>query len=194
MAIQPLMIENARIMWRNFSGAEGRFNKEGERFFTLFLNHEDAPELAKLGWPVKYLKPREGFEDEPLQPFMRVKVKFSKNPKARPPKLVMITGNNKTELPEELAGILDYVAIEKVDLIVRAFEGTFQATGQDFVSVYLNSIYITVLQDALEVKYQDYSEISLEEAQGGQKAIEQGDTFEDLGEWPSERQAIEAGR
>jgi hypothetical protein len=194
---KTLMIENGRIMWRNFSGAAGRFNAEGERFFTLFLNHDDAPLLEQDGWPVKYLKPREG-EDELPQPFLRVKVKFSNNPKARPPVLVMITGNNKTQLPEEMAAVLDYVDIEKADLLIRQFAGNFN--GKDFVSVYLNSIYVTIRQDALELKYADYDEVSLEEATGGgQKALEGSDhstpfsDFEDLGEKREQLALTEAG-
>lgn len=193
-----LMIENGRIMWRNFSGAAGRFNQEGERFFTLFLNHDDAPALEADGWPVKYLKPREG-EDELPQPFLRVKIKFSTNPKAKPTLLVMITGKNKTQLPPEMAAVLDYVDIEKADLSIRKWAGNFN--GNDFVSVYLNSIYVTIRQDALEIKYADYDEVSLEEATGGeQRSLEAGSDhttpfsdFEDLGEKREQRALTEAG-
>lgn len=187
MTVQNLTLEDVKIIFRNFSGAEGKFNAAGNRNFSLLIPNEEAPRLEELGWKVKYLKPRE--EGEEPQAFLPVVIKFSKNPKARPPKVVMITGNNKTTLPEEMVDVIDYVDIEKVDVIIRAYEGDYM--GQPFVKPYLVAAYITIRQDELEIKYEDYNEVGYMEQQAIESAGSHND-FEDLGE-KREQLAIDAG-
>ena len=62
---ENIVIDNARIGFRNFSGKEGQYNPAGNRNFVVFL--DDPKFVAKLeaeGWNVRYLKPRDS-DDEP---------------------------------------------------------------------------------------------------------------------------------
>lgn len=49
MANEKVLIEGARLGFRNFQGREGRYNAEGERSFSLFLTEEQAEDLAGRG-------------------------------------------------------------------------------------------------------------------------------------------------
>ncbi len=56
-------IEDARLIFRNFTGKEGQYNNEGARNFSVILTDDVAVEMLRDGWNVKYLEPRE--EGEP---------------------------------------------------------------------------------------------------------------------------------
>ena len=158
MADGQLMIENAKIIFRNFAGKEGMYNAEGDRNFCVLLDDDMADKLVRDGWNVKTLKAREA-EDTP-QPYLQISVKYRgrSGNTVRPPAIVMITSKGRTPLSEEECEILDWVDIANVDLIVRSFE--WAVNGKTGIKAYLKSIYITIQEDALALKYADVPEIA----------------------------------
>lgn len=168
-------LEDVKIMWRNFEGREGKFNAKGDRNFVIFLDPEKAAELHAKGWTVKELAAREE-GDEP-QATLKVKVKYSE--RARPPRVVMVTSRGRTNLTEDMLVVLDWADFAKVDVMIRPF--TWEVGGKTGVSAYLQSIYVTIREDELELKYADVPEL-----ESGQAALTSGatpgDEFEDLGE------------
>jgi hypothetical protein len=189
---QNITLENVNIVFRNFSGAEGPFNKAGERNFGLLIDADSAEAMERDGWNIKYLKPREE-GDEP-QAWLKIKVNFN----GRPPRVVLITENgqgekSKTPLDESMVSILDWAPIETVDLIINPYEWT--VSGNTGITAYLQSIFVTMAQDDLEKKYANVPET-------GQKAITAGHEdhsnpfngeLEDMGERSGELREIEAG-
>jgi hypothetical protein len=143
--IPSVTIEGARIIFRNFSGSEGRFNAKGKRNFNVLLDDEIAAALIEDGWNVKHLRPRE--EDEEPQARLEVAVSFT----GRPIRIVMITSRGKTALDESTVGILDWAQITKADLIIRPYQ--WEVNGKTGVKAYLQSIFVTIYEDALELKY-----------------------------------------
>lgn len=143
--LEPIVLEGRRIVFRNFSGEEGKFNAAGKRNFNVLLEQEEAELMLKDGWNVKYLQPREE-GDEPI-PRLEVAVNFGR----RPPRIVLITSKGKTPLGEAEVSLLDWADIINVDLIVRPYQ--WEVNGKTGVKAYLNSIYVTIREDELELKY-----------------------------------------
>jgi len=144
--LNNVTIENARIGFNNFSGKEGKFNKAGDRNFSIFLEDDVARELERDGWNVKWLKPRN--EDDEPQAILQVKVMFGKVP----PTILLIGSKGRTQLNEDNVNILDWAEIKNVDVIIRPYEWT--VNGQNGVKAYLKKMYITLVEDELEKKYE----------------------------------------
>ena len=58
-----IVMENARLIFKNFSGEESKFNRKGNRNFCVVLDPEVADDLIKDGWNVRFLRPREDGEE-----------------------------------------------------------------------------------------------------------------------------------
>lgn len=142
-----VLMEGVRIIFRNFAGKEGQYNREGDRNFAVLLDETTAKAMDEDGWNVKMLKPRTEEEGEEPQAYLPVSVNF----RGRPPRIVQITSRGRTNLGESEVEILDWVDIINVDLIVRPYEWTVNSkTG---IKAYLQSLYITIEEDPLEAKY-----------------------------------------
>lgn len=139
------MIEDARLIFRNFSGKEGQYNIEGDRNFAVVLDDAAAKVMAKDGWNVRYLPSRE--EGEPDTPYISVKCNF----KNKPPRIVMITSTARTHLNEDSVSVLDWADIRTCDLIARAYH--WEVNGKSGLKAYLQSMFVTIEEDALERKY-----------------------------------------
>jgi hypothetical protein len=152
-----VVMENVRLVFRNFTGREGQFNAEGQRSFGVILPDDVAERMAADGWNVKTLKPREEDEDETETPWLPVKLGYGKG---RPPVIVLITDRGRTNLDESKVDMLDWVDIRQddqgrsmVDLIVRPYH--YNVRGDTGIAAYLQSLYITIDEDPLAAKYGD---------------------------------------
>ncbi len=148
---RTLLMEDARIMFRNFEGREGRYNREGDRNFCVLLDEETTEKLIEDNWNVKTLRPRD--PDDLPQPYIQVSVGY----KYKPPKVVLITSRGRTDIPEAQIALLDWVDIQTVDLIIRPYE--WEVSGKTGVKAYLKTLFITIREDELELKYADVREI-----------------------------------
>lgn len=151
-----LIMEDARIVFRNFAGAEGMYNREGDRNFCVLLEDDLAEDMRRDGWNIKRLKPREG--EEQGTAYIQVSVGF----KGRPPRMVMITSRGRIDLGEEECILLDWADIDKVDLIIRPYH--WNVNGRTGVKAYLKSIFVTIHEDYLELKYADVPVAQVESA------------------------------
>jgi hypothetical protein len=146
-----LTIEDARIIFRNFAGREGKYNREGDRNFCILLDAETAEQLDRDGWNVKALRSRE--EGDPDQPYLQVSVGF----KNRPPLIVLVTRRGRTTLGEDEIEVVDWIDIRSVDLIIRPYK--WEVSGKTGIKAYLKSLYVIVEEDELAIKYEDLEQL-----------------------------------
>ena len=131
-----LQIDEARIIYRNFSGAPSKFNREGDRNFAVVINDEEIKDaLIEEGWNVKIKAPREE-GDEPFM-YLPVKVKFNE----RGPKVYLKSGKATNRLDEESINCLDHVDIVSVDMDIRPYD--WEVQGKTGRTAYLQSIWVT---------------------------------------------------
>ena len=141
-----LQIDDARIIYRNFSGEPSKYNRAGDRNFAVIIPDSDlADKLASDGWNVKIKPPREEGDD----PFMylSVKVKFNE----RGPVVYLKTGKNMVKLDEESIDCLDHIDILGVDLDIRPYDWNVNdKTGR---TAYLQTICVTQDIDRFAARY-----------------------------------------
>lgn len=143
-----LQIDDARIIYRNFSGVGSKFNREGDRNFAVYIPDEDtAEELKERGWNVKIKPPRED-GDDPFM-FLPVKIKFND----RGPAVYLVTGNKKTPLNEKTVSCLDDIDILSVDLDIRPYD--WEVNDKTGRTAYLQSIWVTQEVDRFASRMMD---------------------------------------
>lgn len=161
-----LEINDARIIFRNFRGEGGRYNKEGDRNFALVIaggvldngrevRNLSAEEMADAlmsdrnrfgaGWNVKIKAPRE--EGDAPFIYLPVKVKFND----RGPKVYLKSGKNTIALSEDTIAMLDEIDISSVDMDIRPYDD--EINGNPFRSAYLQSIWVTQEIDRFAARF-----------------------------------------
>lgn len=147
--VENIIIENAHIIFRNFSGTGTKFNREGQRNFCVIIDDIDtANELKALGWGIKELRPRDEGE-EPTR-YLKVNVSYEYNP----PAIFLISGGKKTAIGEDSVGTLDHLEIKNIDLVIRPY--SWDVSGRQGIAGYLKSMYVTLAEDAFAAKYAEF--------------------------------------
>lgn len=145
--MERVVIENAKLIFRNFEGAVSQYNRDGNRSFGVLLDREVADKMIDDGWNVKELPEREEGDDP--QPWLQVKV----NTKNSIPVINLVTKKGITRLYEDTLKIIDSAEIEICDLIISPYE--WNVNGKSGVSAYLYQAYITIRETDLDSKYRE---------------------------------------
>lgn len=143
-----LQIDDARIVYRNFSGIPTKFNREGDRNFAVVIEtQEQADALIEEGWNVKIKPPREDGDDTFI--YLPVKIKFSD----RGPSVYLRSGKAIRKLDEDTVDILDNVDILSVDMDIRPYDWKVrEKTGR---AAYLQSINVVQKVDRFAEMYSE---------------------------------------
>lgn len=147
-----IAIENAKIGFKNFSGTEGAYNKEGDKNFVVFLDEDFAAKLSSDGLNIKYPKPRDTIDpdNDDRRPYLPVQIgaKF-------PPTIQLLThtGDKTTSrrLTYDEFGMMDFIAYSSVDLIINLSHWT--VNGESGIKAYLKSMYVNLEMDEFQIKY-----------------------------------------
>ena len=141
-----LQIDHCRIIFRNFSGEGTKYNREGDRNFSVIIpDEETANVLMNEGWNVRIKPARE--EGEAPRMHLPVKVKFNE----RGPKVYLVSGNKKHRLDEESIALLDTVDILDVELDIRPYD--WEVQGKTGRTAYLQAICVTQDVDRFDRRF-----------------------------------------
>lgn len=146
--MNDLEIEGACIIWRNFSGAQSKFNRQGNRNFSVVIDDEElANKLMEDGWTMKPLNPK----TEDAAPAWSLKTKVSDRAT-----IYLITESNhrKKVLDQEAYSAIDYMEIKNIDLVISPYY--WEMNGNTGVAAYLKRAYITIAEDSFTQRYSDY--------------------------------------
>ena len=147
MARENLIIENAKIIFKNFSGEATQYNRAGARNFCVIIDDKDqAAKLIEDGWNLKLMKPRD--PDETPDYYLQVTVSYTNVP----PQVYQVTSKSKVLLSEETIGGLDYADIDTVDLVINPYH--WEVNGKTGIKAYLGTGYFTIREDAFAAKYE----------------------------------------
>lgn len=131
-----LQIDGARIIYRNFSGEGSKYNREGDRNFSVLIDDQEiADALIEEGWNVRIRQPR----DEGDTPLMHLPVKIKFND--RGPNVYLKSGGNQIRLSEDDIGLIDDIDILDVELDIRPYD--WEVNGKTGRTAYLHSMRVT---------------------------------------------------
>ena len=144
--VGTIIIENTRLVFRNFAGKESTYNREGARNTCVIIPDRGvAQQMAEDGWNVKYLRDDE--EGNPGDPYIKVTLGYKGH---TPPRVVMVTSNGSTELFEDTVSILDSVDVLNVDVFLTPWIWDADTCA---IAAYVKSMYVTIEEDYLAQKY-----------------------------------------
>ena len=143
-----LQIENARITHRNFRGAGSKYNREGDRNFSVVIPNDDIKDiLMDGGWNVKIRPPKEA-DEEPFM-FLPVKIKFNN----RGPGVYVQSGDYIRKLNEDTIEILDEIDIQSADMDLRPYD--WDVNGKTGRTAYLQAINVIQNIDRFGAMYME---------------------------------------
>lgn len=144
-----IVVKNAEIFWQNFQGKEKQYNAAGARNFAVKIDAEPAAQYLGDGWNIKYLEPREEYEEDVRQAWLPVEIEFVHYP----PAVLIVKGPGQfVPLDKDTIGMLDWADILKIDMTIRPYN--WIVNGKWGTKAYLKRMYVTIDEDPLDVEYQ----------------------------------------
>ena len=141
-----LIVDDARIVFRNLEGREDKFNRKGDRNFALVIPTEEmAQAMTEKGWNVKIKDNREDGGD--LFMYLPVKVKFND----RGPSVYLNTNGRVNMLDEESVGMIDQIDIASVAMDIRPYD--WEVSGKCGRTAYLERMDVVQELDRFAARY-----------------------------------------
>ena len=150
MVDRNLYFEDAKLIWRNFSGREvPPYNAEGSRNFCIRLDEETANELKAEGWNIREKVSK--YDPNDVIFTLQVHVRYGKYP----PKIVLVTSKNRTVLTEDNISQLDWAEIIKAKVAISPYNYDF--AGKKGTKAMLSTLYVEIEEeeDPFEKDYVD---------------------------------------
>ncbi len=152
-------VENAKLIYRNFSGKASQFQPEGKRTCSIILDEEQATQFLELGMNCKQMRIREDEDGnpEPQMYHLPLEAKFANYPPDI--YIVMDDGSDNPwlkKLNEDTVACLDYSRITNCDLQIQPYN--YEFAGRSGVKAYISKMYVTLEMDDLEDRYSRYEQ------------------------------------
>lgn len=142
-----LVIYGAKLVLRNFAGRQTKYTN-GSRTFGVLIDPSTANKMAEEGWNIKYFQPKN--EGEGPVPWINVAVNYNNIP----PNIILISSGGKTRLSEDKIDMLDWAQLSNIDVSINPRKWVNDA-GKTCIKAYLKSMYATVYEDELDIKYSE---------------------------------------
>lgn len=139
-------VQIGRGSFRNFSGTKTKYNKNGKRLISLFLDDDTANAMKEEGWNIKYYIPRVDDEEEAREPipFIEAELRYDNYP----PDVTLEIGGNKQTLDEDDLVNLKLDQADIVDVDVRLSPYTWiNDDGESKVKAYVDRLRIRMEDD-----------------------------------------------
>lgn len=151
--LDRLTLENVQILFRNFAGETGQYNRNGDRTFSVLIEDAGfAADLADAGWNVRELKTRD--EEGSVQYHLPVKVGYEGR---YPPRVYAVKSAGKMFLTEDTIRMLDLLTVSHADVVLNAYHWSVQ--DESGVKAYLHTLYAVIDESELDLKYSEVEDI-----------------------------------
>lgn len=149
--VPNIVINNARLIFCNFSGAPEKYSRNPGRHFGVVIDDpEQAAALAEEGWNVKTFIPKHQEEGENIViHFIDVKISFD----VVPPTIKLVTNNKPVAIGEEELDTLDNVRINSAKVAIRPY--CWEVDGKSGIKGYLKTLYLEIERDEFAYLYDD---------------------------------------
>lgn len=140
---ETLIIREARVIRKNFSGTVSQHNRDGKREFSVVIDDaEMAQRLADDGWNIKILKPRD--EGDAPGYCLPIQARYDNFP---PRIVVRRPGRPNQEIDEKTIHHLDSLDILQVHVNVNP--SRWSVNGKTGIKAYLKSMIVDINEDEL---------------------------------------------
>lgn len=133
---QLIEISSAKILWKNFTGELGFYNKEGSRNFCLLLSDDASVNFFKQNGYSVAVKPS-GVEVGEFIRYLKVKLKFNDGE----PTIILKSNNKTIRVDENLVSVLDSIKIKSVDMSIKPYHWELP-NGENGQIAYLSNMTV----------------------------------------------------
>lgn len=147
-----IVIKDARMLFKNFSGVEKQYNLPGQRNFCAIIEPKLASILEADGWNIRWPDPDP--DGDARKPYIQVTVSFENFP----PMIRVLTNQNEKIIEEDEVNMLDWADIKRVDVVIRPYNWVLypgkknEKTG---VKAYLKEMKVTLQESELDKESDD---------------------------------------
>lgn len=135
-----LCVEDARIMYPNFSGREKQYNKAGDKNFVLAFTEGELlesgltiDELTAEGWNVKPSKRNNEYDSPEYTLAVSISNEYF-------PMVQMHNGKVGKRLDEKSIAMLDAIEIETLDVIMSPYR--WEVSGNSGIKAYVYQLFV----------------------------------------------------
>lgn len=145
-------IEGTRFLWPNFSGNPDKFNQTPKPNASIEIDPLFVPKLEGMGFRIRSVPPKEEFEDDREVYVLGVKASYGG---FADPKVVLLIADPEQPPTEWARRILGPKEIGEIDRLAVAYaDVTFRPYHyRNFVTAYVDSMYVVINPDRLALKY-----------------------------------------
>lgn len=148
---ENIVIKGARLIFKNFSGKDEKFQHDRTRHFGLVIEDpEDVERLLAEGWNVKSFIPKNQEPGEEIEIFY-IDVKISYD--IVPPVVKLVGKHGPVAITEQEIGLLDDAEIIQADVAVRPY--VWSVNGSEGIKAYLKTLYVTIGKDEFADDYEE---------------------------------------